>query len=335
MKKEVIAICIFTLTFICCNKDENKDFPTGHWEIKGEYVNPDTVISPGINIFEIEENIFWGLGRMSKGFNSDFYMFDQTKGWVKTNKILPFPGEKREFATVITSKHKLYIGLGSTLSFSSKTGNLHQDIYEYDMEQKLWTKLPVDYPIPGLQYTSSFIENEFLYIGLGIQNYTRNRDFYRIRLDNPIKWELIERLPHDINGASTFSSNGENYIICGNSNSSTSCNFIKWDSQSEKWEEIPVFTEDVYLSLKRTYPLSIPIAWQGKEYIYIIGGFMQDSPCREILVYDTNGKNWFTSPNDFPTPISRVNATSCILEGKPHIITYDAYTTTLWEFIIE
>lgn len=335
MIRYIHIIGIFILIFICCDKDENKDFPTGHWKIKGEYANPDTIISPGINIFEIEEEIFWGLGRTNKEFNSDFYLLDQTKGWVKTNKILPFPGEKREFATVITNKDKLYIGLGSTLSSTSKPGNLHQDIYEYDMGQKLWTRLPVNYPIPGLQYTLSFIENEYLYIGLGLLNNTQNQDFYRISLDNPTKWDLIEQLPHDINGASTFSSNGENYIICGNSNSSSSCNFIKWDSQSEEWEEIPVFTEDVYLSLKRTYPLSIPITWQEQEYIYIIGGFMQDSPCSEILVYDTNGKNWFTNTYNFPTPVSQINAISCILEGKPHIITYNAYKTTLWEFVIE
>ncbi|WP_456462112.1 IPT/TIG domain-containing protein [Reichenbachiella sp.] len=167
-----------------------------------------------------------------------------------------FSGEGRRSGVSFSMNGKGYIGLGIDALYSTSTtisGKVFSDLWEFDPVSNSWTRKS-DFPGKARYYASSFVINNFAYVGIGLEGLTGNsccddpyRDFYKF---DPASntWSRIADFPTTIEGydiglirAVSFSVNGKGYVGAGTTSgvsASKKYSFYEYDPDLDQWNEI-------------------------------------------------------------------------------------------------
>lgn len=227
------------------------------------------------------------------GFNHHFYCYSSTyHTWMP---IALFPGGVREGCVAFVINDKAYIGLGSSLEDSSKTGDsirFHDDFYVYDSKLQVWESETIKFPGEARAKAVAFSINGKGYVGTGYSDKQgRFADFYEF--DPETGWIPSTSIPRARSGACAFVANGYGYVCFGEG----AKDIQKFDPESQSWKSQSICYERSDTARLPLDPFSsFVLNKKGQDFVFTSKnwGYNPEENVWKQLDYPVFGEYMFT-----------------------------------------
>ncbi|MBX7126424.1 MAG: galactose oxidase [Cyclobacteriaceae bacterium] len=283
----------------------------------------------GAASFIIDDKLYLGLGYNGSTYFTDFYEWDQTKGFWSSKA--PFPGERRERSASFSINGKGYVGTGYNRdSLNAYLG----DFWEFDPAANTWTRKADFLGTPRYNAIGFAIGNKG-YIGTGYDGST-NGDMFEYD-PNSNTWSEIESFPGQKREAATVVVDGESaYIFGGRDNGLTNLDFYKFTPGSSAiYTDLRTTTDKGWYS---TFQLAVQrqygIGFMMNNKLYVATGTgSNNGALKTCFEYDPSNGVW-TKKTDFEGS-PRTAARGWVIGGRAFIGTGESGSSRfddVWEF---
>ena len=237
--------------------------------------------------------------------------------------MAPFPAGNRRVASGFAIGNKGYVLCGR--DDSTDTGNLHNDVWEFDPAANTWTQ-KANFPGGNRENLLTFSIDGYGYAGLGL-NYARKLDFYKY---DPVAdtWTQLPDVSYYTHHYSTavFVLNGKGYFATGDAYSSTtfsdytSDHVFMFDPATGIWTQKNNFSGGA-----RKFSTAFTV--NGKAYVGLgyTGQFLED-----VWQYDDANDSW-SQVGDF-TPGGRTYTSAFTLGNTQYVGNGRTLSSTLATF---
>lgn len=283
-----IALILFTIIFL-----SPSSFAQLEWESRASLPNHARINAVSE---EIKGKIYVAIGTLPLDMTSlsdELWAYDiATNTWEQKKD---FPGGGRTAATSFTINNKLYITCGS--SYPSGTGNVKNDLYEYDPASNTWTK-KADFPGAARYMARAFVIGDTAYVVGGscgakscyyqdMYMYVQSNNTWTKRADYP-GGKIVDLTTFTLDGYGYAGLFIDNYGNMSNS-------FYKYNPKTDSWSSIAKLPGSSRW-LARSFSLNGDIyVGCGRSKASLVYGY------NDFYRYDALGNKWtnVTSNKDF------------------------------------